>query len=198
MLSSSMWPVVIVFLVAAAACGSDGETAVEIDRNETVPVHLAITMKGDINVSFAETVSSYFIVRRTKGKSDAERQTQVIGVEPTSPIKYGAAAFLAGVGVTPYVGDGTYTIPTGSPIEELQKSQKTGTQPNVTSSIKVDWWPSGQVETDPEGFMRRAKPCRVVIKNNGSRGTLTCPDVTNEAQDKHFSLTLDWTAPVTN
>jgi hypothetical protein len=183
-------------LLVAQACGGSDAAVAEIERTESVPVDLSVTMKGDLDVTFRETVTSHFIVRRTNNKDEQAQNSQVVGTEPTAPIKYGNAAFLAGVGIMPYRGDGTYTIPVGSPLDAVQESQRTGQQAKLTSSIKVEWWPTGDVMTGAESFMRRAKPCKVVVKNLGTQGTVTCPDVTNETQDKHFSLTIRWVAPV--
>lgn len=188
--------VLAVLVLGAAACGSSDDV-VEVNRNEAVPVQLAVILKGDVSVSFAETVTSRFIVRRTKDKNEDLRKAQIVGVEPIDPIKFGNGAFLAGVGVVHFDGDGTYTIPEGSPMDAVTASKETGLQPEVTSSVKVDWWPTGQIEDAPETFLRRAKPCRVVVKNQGTQGTVTCPDVTNEKRDKHFAMTLSWTAPTT-
>jgi hypothetical protein len=186
---------VLALLLLAPACGGSSAAFSEINRTETVPVELTVTMKGAFDVTFHETVMSHFIARRTKAKDEGARNSQVVGTEPAEPIKYGNAAFLAGVGVFPYQGDGTYTIPVGSPLDAVKEAQRTGQQPKVASSIKVSWWPTGDVQTNPEDFLRRAKPCTVIVKEQATRGTVTCPDVTNEVQDKHFSLTLSWVAP---
>jgi hypothetical protein len=179
-------------MLLAASCGGD---EAEINRVEKVPVELTVTMKGDINVTFSETVSSNFIVRRLKTK-EKEAGSDVLGTEPAEPVKYGEAAFLAGVAVVPFEGDGTYTIPVGSTVDMIS-SASGGAAPELGSSIKVDWWPTGDATGDPETFMRRDKPCEVVVKGKGTRGTLTCPDVTNEARSKRFSLVLSWVAPST-
>lgn len=188
----------VALTVMMGACGSDKEITV-LDRNDELPVALDISLTGDLDVSFRDTVQSRFIVRRFKVKTEDERNSQVMGTEPIEPIKHGSGALVAGFALTPYEGDGTYTIPIGSPFDIVKQAQ-TGSRSGVrvTSSIKVEWWPNGNFDTDPEVYMRRAKPCRVVVKDHGTRGTLNCPDVTNEQQDKHFTLALTWEAPDTS
>lgn len=188
---------VAVFLaavVAASGCSRGGEKVVTINRVEQVPVELSVTVKGDVNVAYRDKVNSQFIVRRFDAKSADERNSQVVGTEPVEPIKLGTTAFLAGVSIVPYEGDGEYTIPVGSPLDAIHLSSAGG-RPEVGSSVKVDWWPGGDVDADPETFMRRVKPCKVVVKDHGTRGTVECPDVTNDMQDKHVSLSLTWVAP---
>lgn len=176
-------------------CGNRGASITEINRNETVPVDLSVVIKGDINIMYKQTVSSHFIVRRTKSKNSDAQAAQVVGTEPVAPVNADKAAFLAGVAVIPYFGDRTYTIPPGSPYD-LVNQQSGAKRVEAGSSVKVEWWPTGDLQGASETFLRRAKPCTVVIAGHGTRGTATCPDVTNEARNKHFSLTLQWVAPV--
>ena len=188
---------VVTLTLALQGCGGpEKEAAVEeINRVEVVPVQLSITMKGGLDVVFADTVSSHFVVQRTTSKSADEQNGQVVGTEPVNPIRYGRSAFVAGVSILPYTGDGEYTISIGSPHDLVKQAQAGGSGVTAQSSIKVDWWGTGDVTIDPETFMRRAQPCTAVVTDKGTRGMLRCPDVTNEAQDKHFSLELSWIAP---
>lgn len=180
-------------LVPAAGCGVGGTEAEEINRIEEVPVELSMKFRGDLDLTLTERITSRFIVRRT---NDKERQKfQVLGVEPAEPVRAGNARFLAGVAVVPYQGDGEYTIPVGSPFDAAAAQE--GQSSSVQSSIKVEWWPTGDLESEPERYMRRAKPCTVEVRENGTEGVLRCPDVTNEARDKHFSFELRWKAPRT-
>lgn len=182
----------------AASCGGEGEAAIEpINRSEEVPVEIAVEITGDLSITLRETIPSNFIVHRTANTSEDSRNTQIVGTEPLEPIKYGSAAILPGIGLIPYDGDGTYTITEGSPFDAIKEVEATQKGPLEKSSIKIDWWPNGDITTEPETFMRRAKPCKVVVDNKGTRGTVTCPDVTNEARTKHFSFKMSWVAPTT-
>ncbi len=179
---------------SASGCGDKADAA-EIDRNETVPVELTVELKGDLNLSFKGKVESKFIVRRTKNKDENAQRSQVAGTESVNPIRHNGMAFIAGVAILPYTGDRTYAIPVGSPMDALKQAQQSPEAVQVSSSIKVEWFPTGDPAGDGEMFMRRAQPCEAVVKAEGTRGTVTCPDVTNEEQSKHFSLSLSWVAP---
>lgn len=180
--------------LALAGCRDD-EKAVDVNRNDTVPVRFDVSLRGGVTATVNQTVEARFILRRTTSRDADQRRAQVLGVEPTEPIRLGDAALLAGFAVLSFEGDGTYTIPVGSPYDVVNGSQNPNRQPEVTSSIKVEWWPTGSVDAPRDLFMRRAKPCKAEVQGDGLKGTVTCPDVTNEAQDKHFSLSLSWTAP---
>jgi hypothetical protein len=184
-------------LLIVPACGRSDASAPEMDRNETVPVRLEITMKGDVNLAFRKTVKSYFVARRIKNKETGEMASAIVGTQPVEPVKDGGSAFLAGVAIIPFAGNGKYTIPVGSPLETMEKAKAAGIQPESTSSIQIDWWPTGAIETAaPETYNRRAKPCSVVIEKLGARGIVECPDVTDESRQKHFSFSFRWLAPI--
>jgi hypothetical protein len=184
-------PVVVLIV---PACGRSDAAAPEMDRYEEVPVRLEITVKGDVDIRFRGTVQSQYVARRVKDES-GKFVSEVVGVQPVEPVRYGNAAFLVGAAILPFSGNGNYVIPVGSMSETVGKAQKAGLQPEPTSNIQIDWWLSGNIETDPERYEHRSKPCQVVIEKLGARGTVTCPDVTDAARQKHVSVTLRWVAP---
>lgn len=179
----------VVTLLVLPACG-DSKKSVEITRSEEVPVELSVSMVGDVTMDFKETVKSRFILRRTASKAPGAHESQVVGTEPVDPVKYGKGLFIAGAAVIPFTGDGKYTIPAGSIFDAAYNPQQA-----VGSTIKVEWWPDGDLKKESEVYMRRARPCDVVVAGDGTRGTVTCPDVTNEKRDKHFRMVLRWVAP---
>jgi hypothetical protein len=186
-------PCLVALALLSGACG--GKTAAEVNREESAaPLDLVVQTKGAVNIAFHQQVPSRFIVRHMKGK-DLDASVQIMGAQMAAPTPYGSAKFAAGFAVVGYQGDGTYTIPAGSPIEEFKRAQQAGARPAATSSIKLDWWPTGQADGAPWDFIWRVKPCTVVVKDAGTHGSVVCPDVTDELRQKHFSMTMRWTAP---
>jgi hypothetical protein len=186
---------VVVPLVAGGCGVIGGSGAVEIERMEQVPVELSVKLRGDVNLTFDRKVLSSFAVRRTNERD--VRRFQVVGVGPVEPVRVGTAAVLPGVAVVPYQGDGEYTIEPGSLLDQAKAQQDGAQRPTVQSSIKIDYWPTGDVQSEPESYMRRVKACTVKVKKQGTEGVATCPDVTTEARDKHFSFEFRWRAPKT-
>lgn len=176
-----------VLLVITAACGdeSDAGPAQELYRTETLPVELTIKLDGDLKAGIDKQLvtSSYLAV---SGRPDS-----ILSVEPDAPIVANGVAFSTGFGLSPFKGDGTYTIPAGSINEPL----KEGETPDPRS-VRVIWSPSGDYQKDGVKYERREKPCKLVVRNNATTGTLTCSRLTGEDKGApHFSLVMTWRVP---
>jgi hypothetical protein len=179
-------------------CGVIGgeSSTPEVNRVEQVPVELSLKLRGDVDLTVEETVTAKFVVRRTSVKE--QKQFQIMGVESVDPVRAGPGLLLAGFALQPFQGDGEYTIEPGSALDAAKAAQASGGQaPREQSSVRVIWWPTGNLDEEPEEYQRRAKACTAEVDGEGTEGVLRCPDVTTEARDKHFSLELRWRAPTT-
>lgn len=185
---------VVVLVLTSGACVRKGKAEAEIEeRNEEVPLEVSVTLRGDLEVTVRRRVAATRILAQLGDDVPAEQR--VLGVEVVEPIIEGPVRVKPGVALVPYRGEGRYTIPVGSPYDaakEEAEAQRTG-KPRNRSSVKVEWWPA---DREPEFYLRREKPCTVEIEDSGLRGSVRCPQMTQEGSgDRRFSLDFRWEKP---
>jgi hypothetical protein len=183
-----------VLVVVLPACQKKA-VAIDVTRNDKVPVRFTIRVRGALNVTVEQNPVSYFLVRRTKSREATARGTQMLATQPVKPIPYGEGAFVAGIGIIPYTGDGSYTIKIGTAADAADQAQREGRSASPTSGVKILWWPTGDLLKQPDEYQRLVRPCKVVVKETGTKGTATCPDIVGGPSNGHVSLTLSWVAP---
>lgn len=190
-----------VALVSSAGCGigrgaGSGDDGTEVERIEQIPVELSVKLRGDINATLSKRVlKSTFVVRRTKDETLAN--DQVMGVETVDPVAVDGMLIKTGIAVVPFKGDGKYTMKAGSPsdaLKEEEESKRTG-KPRQRSSVKVEWWRGTDIKGPTELFWRREKECKATVRDEGTRGHVVCPVVTDEARTKKFSFEFSWDVP---
>lgn len=173
--------------IALLGCGRSQVDAGET-RTDEIPVKLTIKLRGDRDVTVENHVakSRFILIRRTKAE---EKELNIMGVEPVEPIKVGGIALVAGVAVHPFLGDGTYTIPPGSPHDP--PPQGDAALRASKSSVRVEWWPDGDTTgQNTEEFLRREKECKVKVEDDGTKGRVSCPSILGE--NVRFSLEMSW------
>lgn len=184
--------------LATTACGGGdaGAAGKEITRLEEIPVELTVKMRGDINLTIdKQVITSTFVVRRVKDNEQADQQ--IVGVETLEPVAVDNMLVIVGGSIVPYKGDGKYTIEPGSIFDaakEAEAAAKAGKK-RQRSSVKVEWWPGSDIAGETVLFLRREKACKATISEEGTRGRIVCPVVTDEARSKRFSLDLAWDVP---
>lgn len=173
-------------LLVVGACAQQGAAEPEV-RDEELPMKISVSLRGDFEVTVTDRTvpTKYFLIG--EGHS-AVRPT--FGVQPIDPLVEGNVAVLPGVSIKPFEGDGRYTIEPGSPYD-LHKdgAPKDGKAPQVESAVRIEWWPS---DREPEEYLRRGKPCRVDVADNGMKGRLQCPEMVGESNGYKFSVDFRW------
>lgn len=182
---------VSVALVGASCARGKAEADIQ-ERNEDIPMVVSVALKGDLAVKVTKRkVLTKMIVVTGDDVSVAQR---VLGVEVVDPIAEGPVKVKPGVAIVAYRGDGRYTIPVGSPYDAVkaeEEAKRTG-KPRNRSSVKVEWWPA---DREPEFYLRREKPCTVKVDDGGMKGSVRCPQMTQEGSgDRRFSLEFSWEA----
>lgn len=173
-------------VLLAGACGggdsADGDSGIQ----ESVPLKVWVTMKGDLQVDIDGRVVPSRLVK-LDGAGGVVPPT--FGVQPADMIQEGSVRVLPGFSLIPFRGNGLYTIDPGVPRDALENAGDSGSA-TPGSSVRVEWWAEGG---EPNEYVRRAEPCTVEVRDGGGKGRLQCPDLTHEASGgPHFSLDFRW------
>lgn len=192
---------VVISAAVGAGCdrgggsGADASPA-DVNRIEQIPLQVTVKLRGDVDLTLdKKVVKATFVVRRFKDKKQFDNQ--VMGAEVLEPVAVGSMLVKAGFSLHPFTGDGKYTLRPGSPYDaqkEEAEAQRTG-ESRRKSSVKVEWWPGGNIKGPTELFMRRLEPCKATVEDDATRGRVFCPVVTDEARTKKFSLEFIWDVP---
>lgn len=190
--------IVALALLASGCREGNAGADVDVERIEQIPVQLTVKLRGDVNVTLdKQVVKSTFVVRRLKDKE--QFQNQVMGVEAFEPVAVANMLIKPGFSVVPFTGDGKYTFKPGSPhdaVKEEEEAKRTG-KPRQRSSVKVEWWPTSDINGPTELFLRRLEPCKATVQDDATRGRVFCPVVTDEQRTKKFSFEFVWDVPET-
>ena len=171
-------------VLVPGGCGDDTKPKTT-ERTEQIPMRVTVELDGDLQGKVEDkVVTTQLVVMQSTDPKQKNRQIYAIETVELMPV--GSVAFTAGFGIRPYAGPGKYEIETGSIHDppEVRKGKS-------TSSAKVLWKPDVNAE-EVYDYYRREEPCAVVIEEAGRGGEITCPRLTNEQRDKHFSLRMTW------
>lgn len=171
--------------------GGSSDGGVETRQDER-PMKLTLEMRGDLDVTIKERIveTKVVVVRVSDRSLD---RFQVLGIEPVDPMGEAGIRVKPGFAVVPFRGDGRYTIGAGSPYDAVTGGQDAqAAEKSDQSSVRVEWWRSDQ-ETDV--YLRREEHCTVDVEDDGMKGRLRCPRITQEGSDKRFSVDFRWEKP---
>lgn len=176
-----------VVVLVGGGCGSDDDAKPTTDPTM---MKLSVELQGDLAVSIKDRVVSTTVIV----PEDDDSTSKILGVQPIEPIAEGPIRVMPGFALNPFRGDGRYTIEAGAP-EDAAKAGATGDtkKPGERSSVRVNWW-SPDI-SEGEYYQRREKPCTVEVEDDGRKGRLRCPQMTQDGSDKRFSLDFRWERP---
>jgi hypothetical protein len=195
-------PVLLVLLalaaVVTAACGGGGKAetedttdATDADKfllTEDVPFVYTATVDGDIRGTVAGEVITRF-ARNAPIEVDNPKNPRFISLEQFAGITgggYGARVALTVVG---FEGNGHVEIPPGSRSDPNPPNADGAVR--IRPQVQVFWGSATDASAPQQIFDRRTKPCVVDATDDGRKGTLRCPEMTNDL-GKKASLVLDW------
>lgn len=203
--------VLVAFAVGVTACSSGGGKSTdtnasrvgefeegEISRAE--PGHLSVEVSGDLDFEYEDDVDLRIVVIQHP-EVTAVRFLSV-GIEQLKPLPDGTAfriAFdLAGV----FDGAGRYELPaageTVSPPVSTDPDNPGASAVQGVSKPYLIYSPKGLTENPADvaavrSFENALKPCELdVDRDDGGKGTLECPDVTDTAGEGRISFRMEW------
>jgi hypothetical protein len=151
------------------------------------PVKMTVKVRGDVEIDFDHEVpSTYSMVRSGSSGGSVE----VLGVRPLDALRSGSAAFVPGMSVTPYKGDGKYVVE-----RSADGQQAGGAAVGPKSSVTLVWWPTGDLASDPFEFRQHVENCVISISNDGRSGHAKCSKVSTPKGDRTISIDFKWKAP---
>jgi hypothetical protein len=182
----------LVVLVAAAGTGcrrGDGE-ALPLIISEEAELEMTVKVGGDLSFEFDEKVKGKYTSIRSNGSGTVE----ILGVRPSDALRLDKAAFVPGMSLTPYHGDGSYVVAKvadDKPTDTTAPAAPGGPKSNVS----LVWYSDGNLEGEPLQFERHLESCVVKIDDGGRTGHAKCPKMTSAIGGKTISLDFKWKAP---
>jgi hypothetical protein len=184
-------PALLVLVSVGGACAKGKGADDDGLQNQEIPMKLTVQMRGEREVTITDRTVPMRVVTVEGVGSTLQ---PLFAIQPVDLVEEAGIKVQPGFSITPFKGDGRYTIDPGVPRDDLQGGGD-GATPGGTpkSGVRVEWWPPGG---EPYEYVRRAQPCTAEIKDHGMKGRLQCPDITHEvAGGPHFSLDLRWEKP---
>lgn len=176
--------------LGACAGSKDEPQATPTKTDVVMTTDYVVKTTGDIGLATSGKLPVRMLAIRA---SDPQfRGVTLLSVGPKEPVVADDMAFRVAFDLTNYTGDGKYKIKAGSPRDLLKVAEAGGAaEAPDQSNVLVQLWPTGDVQSQPEVFDKALVPCPLETSDGGRRGTLRCPQLTNDS-GKVFSLEMRW------
>lgn len=177
-------------LLGSCAGSKDKPDAAPTKTDVVTATDYVVKTTGDVDLTTSGKLPLRVLAIRA---SDPQfRGVTLLSVGPKEPVKGNGVAFRVAFDLTKFTGDGKYNIRAGSPRDLLKVAEAGGAAgaPDQ-SNVVVQVWPTGDVQSQPEVYDKALVPCPLETSDGGRRGTLRCPQLTNDS-GKVFSLEMRW------